>query len=439
MSLNGFCKRSVYWIQDFLHGSKVGKHYREIKTVMRSAEIGKKIQSERLAALLAHATANTAFYQRYAGRPLEQFPIMNKSKLIENYDAIVVPVDKIPEQETEKVHVQKTSGSTGTPFAIYQDSRKRHRRVAELKYFGQMVGFQSHEKLAQCRIWTNWQSKTKSQIFRENIYPINVSKMDDDTLRELCRTVRENRITAIRAYASWYDCLLAFLISGKGDAADLKTVKVMFSTSEALNVATKEAFQEQFCIPIVECYADEEAGIMAHQKVQDNRFYLNHASYIFEILKLEEDKPAAYGELGRIVITDLYNYAFPLIRYDTGDTAILAKGNEETGGWDYLEKIYGRRLDLIYDTKDNPIHPMSFARVLKNLDGIRQWQFIQKDKSKYLLKLNVQKEKFDLENTLLEIRKIVGQDADVQIEYVEDIPVLASGKRKMVICEWKKS
>ena len=49
------------------------------------------------------------------------------------------------------------------------------------------------------------------------------------------------------------------------------------------------------------------------------------------------------------------------------------------------------------------------------------------------------KEKFDLENTLLEIRKIVGQDADVQIEYVEDIPVLASGKRKMVICEWKKS
>ena len=263
--------------------------------------------------------------------------------------------------------------------------------------------------------------------------------MDDETLRELCRTVRENRITAIRAYASWYDSLLAFLISGKGDAADLKTVKVMFSTSEALNVATKEAFQEQFCIPIVECYADEEAGIMAHQKVQDNRFYLNHASYIFEILKLEEDKPAAYGELGRIVITDLYNYAFPLIRYDTGDTAILAKGNEETGGWDYLEKIYGRRLDLIYDTKDNPIHPMSFARVLKNLDGIRQWQFIQKDKSKYLLKLNVQKEKFDLENTLLEIRKIVGQDADVQIEYVEDIPVLASGKRKMVICEWKKS
>lgn len=215
MSLDGFYKRNIYWIQDFLHGSRVGKHYREIKTIMKSAETGKKIQSDRLNDLLKHAIENTVFYKSYAGRTLEQFPVMNKSKLIENYDDIVVPIEKIPGQETEKVHVQKTSGSTGTPFAIYQDSRKHHRRVAELKYFGQLVGFKSHEKLAQCRIWTNWQSKTKSQIFKENIFLINVSKMDDKTLKELCSTVKKNKIVAIRAYASWYDSLLAFLIQIK--------------------------------------------------------------------------------------------------------------------------------------------------------------------------------------------------------------------------------
>lgn len=55
----------------------------------------------------------------------------------------------------------------------------------------------------------------------------------------------------------------------------------MFSTSEALNIATKEAFQKQFNIPIVECYADEEARIMAHQKINDNNFYINHASCVF--------------------------------------------------------------------------------------------------------------------------------------------------------------
>ena len=42
MSLNGFCKRNFYWIQDFLHGSKVRKHYNEIKTEIINNEINEK-------------------------------------------------------------------------------------------------------------------------------------------------------------------------------------------------------------------------------------------------------------------------------------------------------------------------------------------------------------------------------------------------------------
>lgn len=41
-----------------------------------------------------------------------------------------------------------------------------------------------------------------------------------------------------------------------------------------------------------------------------------------EVLKLEEDIPAGDGELGRLVITDLYNYAFPPIRYENGDIVV---------------------------------------------------------------------------------------------------------------------
>ncbi|MGN0620902.1 MAG: hypothetical protein ACI4I9_03445 [Porcipelethomonas sp.] len=437
MSFDGFCKRNIYWLNDILHGRKVRKHYNEIKIVLQNYEKGKKISEKNLKNLLDYVTTNCEFYKQYKGMELSEFPIMNKTKLIENYDVLTIPVQCIPEQETPNVHIQKTSGSTGTPFAIYQDSRKRHRRVAELKFFGEAVGYKSHERLAQCRVWTSWQNKTKSQSFRENIFPINVSKMDNNTLKELCDIVKDNKIIAIRAYASWYDNLLKYLLD-KGNNDCLKTIKIMFSTSEALNPETKKIFKEKYNIPIVECYADEEAGTLAHQMVNNDIFILNHASYIFEILKLDSDEPAEYGEIGRIVITDLFNYAFPLIRYDTGDTAVLEKGNEETNGWDFISKLYGRRLDLIYDTEGNPTHPMSFARILKNLSGIIQWQFIQKDKSQYLLKLNVQKETFELENTLEQIKHIVGQNAEILIEYVDNIPVLASGKRKMVICEWKK-
>jgi Coenzyme F390 synthetase len=438
MSFGGLCRRELYWTIDFFRGSKVHRHFHELQVVLGDSEIGKKIQRKRLRELLEHVTTYSLYYKDYKGRKIDDFPVVNKAILNENHDAVKIDAENIPEQETKEVHVQKTSGSTGTPFAVFQDSRKRYRRIAELKYFGEDVGFKSHEKLGQCRIWTKWQNKSKWQSFKENIIPINVAKCDDATLQNICETVKKNKVVSMRAYASWYDQLADYLETGKADPRDFKTVKVAISSSEALNETTREKMMRLAGVPIVECYADEEAGILAQQKLNDTNYYLNHASYYFEILKLESDEPAEYGELGRIVITDLYNYAFPLIRYDTGDTAIMVKGNDKSHGWDYISKLYGRRLDLIYDTQGNPTHPMNFARVLKNIQGIVQWQFIQKDEKEYILKLNYN-ERIDLDNVIKEIKNIVGADASVMCERVDDIPVLASGKRKPVICEWEKN
>ena len=243
--------------------------------------------------MLQHATTHSAFYKTFknsgGGCSLLDFPVVNKNILNENYDKVVVPVEFIPKQETKKVHIQKTSGSTGTPFCVYQDSRKRHRRIAELKYFGQDVGFKSHEKLAQCRVWTNWQNKTSKQSFWENIYPVNVTNMDDETLRQLCALIKKEKIVSIRAYASWYDKIVEYFEKGNGDPNDLKTVKVAIATSEALNESTREKMLRLTNIPIVECYADEEGGLLAQQKIGGTEYYLNHASYVFEFLKLNSD------------------------------------------------------------------------------------------------------------------------------------------------------
>lgn len=437
MSIGGYIRRNIYWLNDIIHGKKVRKHFDELKEFRQKNKHTLNRQNKLCENILYFAVNNCEFYKNCDYKKLQSFPVVNKKILNDNKSLITVDISSIPEQETKTVHIQKTSGSTGTPFAIPQDSRKRYRRIAELKYFGEDVGFKSHEKLGQCRIWTKWQSKGKWQSFKENIIPINVAKMDDDTLAYICDVVKKEKIVSMRAYASWYDKLVEYLESGKGNPKNFKSVKVVISSSEALNEDTRIKMKKLTGVPIVECYANEENGVIAQQKVGDNNYYLNNASYIFEILKLESDTPADYGELGRIVITDLYNYAFPMIRYDTGDTAILEKGNGISGGWDYISKLYGRRLDLIYDVNGNPIHPMNFARVLKNFSGIKQWQFIQKGEKEYLLKLNAERS-IDQNKIIQETLNIVG-NGNISIEFVDDILVLASGKRKLVICEWKKN
>lgn len=435
MSLSGFIKRNIYWANDFLHGSRVRYFYKDLERVLSDYDSGYKIQQQHLQELLTHAVAYSPFYAG-GGRHLSDFPVVNKTILNQNHDAVCVPIAHIPEQKDEKVHIQRTSGSTGTPFAIPQDTRKRNRRIAELKFFNEQVGFRSHEMLGQCRIWTKWQNKSKWQSFKENIIPINISRMDEETINMIIDEVKKHKIIALRAYASWYDALADYLEAGKRDPADLKTLKVCISSSEALNESTREKMMRIAGVPIVEAYADEEAGMLAQQKIGDHNYYLNHSGYVFEFLKIDSDEKAAAGELARIVITDLFNYAFPLIRYDTGDTAVYRTGNQASNGWEYISKLYGRRLDLVYDTKGQPVHPMNFARILKNLPGIVQWQFIQKGKQEYLVRLNLT-ENGSVKNAVQEIKAVLGEDAEVCVEYVDDIPVLASGKRKSVICEWK--
>jgi phenylacetate-CoA ligase len=241
----------------------------------------------------------------------------------------------------------------------------------------------------------------------------------------------------LRAYASWYDYLVEYIKSGKADIKDLKSLKICLSISEGLNPVTREEMYRLTGIPIVEVYSDEEIGTLGQQRINDTKYYLNHADCKFEMLKLGSDEPAEFGELARIVITDLHNYAFPMIRYDTGDTAVFKEGDSDSNGWFYIEKLYGRRVDMVYDVNGDVVHPMNLGRTLKNFTTIRQWQFIQKGRSDYTIKLDVTNDS-EIKSIVEELKNIFGTDANINVERVDDIPVLTSGKRKPVMCEWKK-
>lgn len=436
MSLDSVFKRLVYWTQDVLHGGTILKMYMDSKKVDSNFEYGEKWQKERINDILDWATTNTEFYKDYKGKKLEDFPVVNKLILTQNHKANEVDRSKLTWQQGD-VFIQRTSGSTGVPFEVPMDTRKRQRRIADLKFYNHTVGFYSHEKLGQCRIWTQWHNKSNKQAWWENIVPINVAKLDDKGMEEFVRIIKDEKIFALRAYGSTYDFLVKYIESGKANLDDLKTLKVCISSAEALNPAVRDRMMELTGIPIVEAYADEEAGSMAHQRIGGYDYYLNNTCYKFEWLKLDSDEPAEYGELARIVLTDFYNYAFPMIRYDTGDTAIFAPGNEASYGWTYISKLYGRMMDIVYNTKGEPMHPMNFGRILKNFKTILQWQFIQKAEKEYCIKLQLVDED-ELDRIVEEVHKIVGEDAVVNVEKVDEIPVLTSGKRKPVICEWKK-
>ena len=194
----------------------------------------------------------------------------------------------------------------------------------------------------------------------------------------------------------------------------------------------KRALEKQFNCTVQSWYSNEENGIMGIQKPYDESYYIDSESYHIEILKMDRDEPAEPGELGRIVITDLYNYAFPIIRYENGDVA-KARRIEKNGRYRlYLTQLYGRRSDTIYDTQGNALTPYIITNNLWDVKGVKQYRFIQEDVARYTLWLNGDREQMDTEDIKARILPYFGEGADIRIEFVDEIPVLRSGKRKYI-------
>lgn len=446
MDLHAKELREEFWRNDAMNGFPIGKPYKEIEFLSESTEKqGRELRNVQLRDILDYTRKNCPFYSYLSGvSALQDFPVMNKLKYLENYENIRVKESAIPGQ-LGHVHIQTTSGSTGTPFAVPQDTLKRQRRIAELKYFGKIVGFDSHEKLIHLRTWNKWQSKTPAQIKSENIIPFDISDMSDKRLEELCRIIVENKALCLRGYASSFDLLAKYV---QKHPISCPSLKICIAGSEALHDDVRANVKESLHCEIISQYANEECGILAQERVPtsdtDNVMYLNHASYFFEVLKMDSDEPAEYGELGRIVITDLHNHAFPIIRYDNGDVGILSAPDDYSHGYPVLKKLYGRRFDVCYTVDGEPFSPMAIGRTMKHFDEIAQWQFVQSGEKEYELRLIMRNKEASadylsiyLSNLLPLLQDTVGNSSHIEIKIVDEIPVLASGKRKPVVNEWK--
>jgi len=334
------------------------------------------------------------------------------------------------------IHISSTSGSTGIPFNVVQDFKKRNRTIADLKVFGEMCEYPSHERMIFFRVISTKLHRTKEQEEKDNIYYIDCSDLGDMHLEEMKQIILEKEPRTILGYSSVL-IELAKYIKRTGIPHEGFSMKSILTGGEGLSDEDRHLLESVFGCTVYRRYSDMEMGILGQDTGGGSAYVLNWGSYYFECLKMDSDKPAESGEVGRIVVTDLFNYAFPMIRYDTGDTGILSKGNGISKGWPYISKLYGRRLDLIFDTSGNPVQPMALARVLKNLKGIIQWQFVQTAEREYKIRLNMEKE-ISVDACINELLEILGKDAIIAVDLVDEIPVLASGKRKPVVNEWNK-
>ena len=197
----------------------------------------------------------------------------------------------------------------------------------------------------------------------------------------------------------------------------------------------KEELHQRTGARIYDRYSNEENGFFAQTEHLSDEFWVNTASFRVEILKQDSDEPAEAGEVGRIVITDLYNLAVPMIRYDTGDLSIRLS---EKDGWTTgLKTIQGRQSDVVYDTRGGKMTTCSWNAYMGDFNELKQYQLIQEGPRAYTLKVNGAKGIYEDSEFVLALQKAIGMDAEVTIQHVDGIPALSSGKFKKTVCNYQ--
>jgi phenylacetate-CoA ligase len=146
---------------------------------------------------------------------------------------------------------------------------------------------------------------------------------------------------------------------------------------------------------------------------------------------MDSDEPADDGEIGRVVITDLFNYAFPIIRYENGDLAVRETLSDGTV---YLKDVVGRKVDMLYTTDGKMVNWLRALIFLKDYNDIRQFQVVQHSYTDFEWILNTDNHGYE-DLITREAKDVFGEDSVHRFKYVNEIPKLASGKTQMTVCK----
>lgn len=439
MELFTFIRNKGFWTLDALKGGAVRKAYEDIKKIdeMDSSDLYiKEYQRKAWRKLKNVACATTKHYYGCEKCSFSEFPVITKNDIRMNQDSFLSDRFK-----KEKMIQMATSGSTGTPFISYQNRGKKERVNAEVIYYSEKVGYRIGKNLSYIRTIVKQNKKSVLKQFIQNQTLINCGKLSDSSIETLIKQLqhisKKNDIT-ILGYGSTYTAIKDYVLNHNIQVIPGLRLTGCISGSDMLFDETREVVSRALGdIPVVSRYSNEENGVIGQDESINNVFAINEADYIVEICD-DDGRIVPEETLGRIVITDLFNYAMPMIRYDTGDMGAIKTFRINGREKKCICEFSGRRSDVIFDTQGDPLSPHVITNYMWEFTDINQFQIIQINEKEFIVKLNVGSEFNRKKEMQTMLKSLLGYDAKVNIELVSGIPVLASGKRRYIINEWKK-
>ena len=128
-------------------------------------------------------------------------------------------------------------------------------------------------------------------------------------IEEILPAVRAFAPTVLYGFAGYF----ARLARAAGNGV---RPRMVFTSGELLDAATRRAIETGLGAPVLDVYGCTEVKEIAWQCPAREGYHVN-ADWL--LVEVDSDDPAPGRQAGRLLVTSLYNFAMPLLRYDVGD------------------------------------------------------------------------------------------------------------------------
>ncbi|KRD11350.1 AMP-binding protein [Flavobacterium sp. Root901] len=310
---------------------------------------------------------NNFFYMELAGSSnavnWEDLPILNKQNLQK-------PLDERLSKGYSKnnIYLNKTSGSSGTPFVFAKDKYSHAltwaSNIMRFGWFGIDFNYSYQARFYGIPMNFPGYQKERFKDFLSHRFRFPVFDLSDEVLEKFLMKFKSKKFDYINGYTSSIVLFAKFLEQKNIILKEIcPALKACFVTSEMLFETDKKLLEKQFGIPIISEYGASELDLIAFEN-PEGEWQVNAETLFVEILD-ENNRVLPYGNEGKIVITSLFNKANPFIRYEIGDIGILDE--KSTPQKPILKKLIGRTNDVAILPSGKKSPGLTFYYVTKSI------------------------------------------------------------------------
>lgn len=351
-------------------------YFNEKLEVMERAEL-EALQVERLKQTMARAQ-NSPFYRRVFKEnglspdsiksldDLKRIPFTVKDDLRAEF-----PYGNLAVDLSEVVRVHVSSGTTGTPTAVYHTMKDLETYAEMMARCIYMAGVRKTDVLQNMAGYGLFTGGLGMHYGAERLGCMTIPSGAGNSRRQIF-LMQNFKTTVVHMIPNYAFRLLEALRHMGLDPKKDTHLRFMFLGAEPYTEQTRKRVQEAYGAKVFNCYGLSEMNGpgVAFECTHQNGLHLWEDNYILEVVDPATLEPVPEGTTGELVYTTLTREAMPLIRYRSRDLAAIIPGPCPCGRVHRrITRIKGRSDDM-FILKGVNIYPMQVESVLMGFSEV---------------------------------------------------------------------